>query len=151
MTIQQLIEHPKGTLSFLKQHLCLYSPKEGAKIQNGVCIVNSSIEKVNCEFVGSLYRYYYKNRKPVEEIIEYGAVIFTSKVKVKLSAFSNSTIKTVYFLDNAIDSDIEYDANTQHIPLILISRSNKSKVQRFCEQYNIKYNKVGNSYAKNSN
>ena len=142
MLVEQLIEHPEGTLSFHEQHLCCYSPFKGVVINNGVCIVSPSLNKVNCNFAGVLKRISGVLYRRIYQYITYDTIVFLSKVSMKLSSINNGYIKKVYFF---ADVDLEIDIDTKelnHSLVFGVPDDENSNIIKFCKEYNMQHEVV---------
>ena len=80
MAVEQLINFPKGTLSFHSQSIFAYSPIQGVVIVNRVCLVSPEISKINCTFSGVLRYWVAQNEVCKCESIEYDTVVFYLKL-----------------------------------------------------------------------
>ena len=133
--VEQLINYPKGTLSFLQQVLFCYSARQGAFIVNHVCYVDPSIEKIDCVFKG----YLRKNGIKDEFSEYYDTIIFNSEVSLNLSSIVDEHIKSVYFIKDVKGLNVDCDTKKAkhihfHVPYI-----EDSKILRFCQENNLNF------------
>ena len=135
MIIEQFVCNREGNLKFLSGLPCPCFIGLAAFLFGETLIVSPGVKSVGCAFSGRLGYNHSFNIKE-KEYSFYKAVVFTSRVSIRLSSLLKSQIELVAFLKDVEEIIEDVELNKEKMPVIgyIGHFYGEGRIERYCKE-----------------